>query len=72
MGEEPDGQFMLPEDYAALYLQFAAAIHKVDPKAKLGGPVFTGVNKDIEVWPDAQGRTSWTGRFIDYLKAHGR
>ena len=72
MGEEPDGQFMLPEDYAALYLQFAAAIHKVDPKAKLGGPVFTGVNKDIEVWPDAEGRTSWTGRFIDYLKAHGR
>lgn len=72
MGEEPDGQFMLPEDYAALYLQFAAAIHRIDPGAKLGGPVFTGVNKDIEVWPDAQGRTSWTGRFIDYLKAHGR
>ena len=72
MGEEPDGQYMLPEDYAALYLQFAAAIHKVDPKLKLGGPVFTGVNKDIEVWPDAMGRTSWTGRFIDYLKAHGR
>ncbi len=72
MGEEPDGQFMLPEDYAALYLQFATAIHKVDPRAKLGGPVFTGVNKDIEVWPDAQGRTSWTGRFIDYLKARGR
>jgi hypothetical protein len=24
------------------------------------------------VWPDAQGRTSWLGRFLDYLKAHGR
>ena len=72
MGEEPDGAYMLPEDYAALYVQFAKALHKVDPKLKLGGPVFTGVNEDIKVWPDAQGKTSWLGRFVDYLKAHGR
>lgn len=72
MGEEPDGHYMLPEDYAALYLQFATAIHKVDPSLKLGGPIFTGQNKDIEVWADSRGRTSWTGRFIDYLKAHKR
>ena len=72
MSEEPDGNNMLPEDYAALYLQWASALHKVDPKLKLGGPVFTGENEDIKVWPDAQGRTSWLGRFIDYLKAHGR
>jgi F5/8 type C domain len=72
MGEEPDGAYMLPEDYAALYVQWAKALHKVDPKLKLGGPVFTGVNEDIKVWPDAQGRASWLGRFLDYLKAHGR
>jgi hypothetical protein len=72
MGEEPDGHYMLPEDYAALYLQFATAIHKVDPSLKLGGPIFTGQNKDVEVWADAEGRTSWTGRFIDYLKRHNR
>ena len=72
MGEEPDGQYMLPEDYAALYLQFATAIHRVDPKLKLGGPAFQGVNSDVEVWPDAEGRVSWLGRFIDYLKARGR
>lgn len=72
MGEEPDGQFMLPEDYAALYLEWATALHRVDPKLKLGGPVFTGANEDIKAWPDAQGRTSWLGRFLDYLKAHGR
>lgn len=72
MGEEPDGAYMLPEDYAALYVQWAMALHKVDPKLKLGGPVFTGANEDIKVWPDAQGRTSWLGRFLDYLKAHGR
>jgi hypothetical protein len=72
MGEEPDGQFMLPEDYAALYLQWAIALHKVDPQLKLGGPVFEGVNEDIKVWPDVNRRTSWLGRFIDYLKEHRR
>jgi hypothetical protein len=72
MGEEPDGQYMLPEDYGALYLQWATALHRVDPAFKLGGPVFQGVTEDIKVWPDAQGRNSWLGRFLDYLKAHGR
>ncbi len=72
MGEEADGQYMLPEDYAALYLQWATALHKVDSKLKLGGPSFQGVNRDIEVWPDANGKVSWTGRFIDYMKQHGR
>jgi hypothetical protein len=72
MGEEADGQYMLPEDYAALYLQWATAIHRVDPALKLGGPSFQGVNKDIEVWPDANGKVSWTERFVDYLRQHGR
>jgi F5/8 type C domain/Glycosyl hydrolases family 39 len=72
IGEEPDGKKTAPEDYGALYLQWATALHRVDPKLKLGGPAFEGVNEDIKVWPDAQGRTSWLGRFIDYLKEHGR
>jgi F5/8 type C domain len=72
MGEEADGQYMLPEDYAALYLQWATALHRLDPALKLGGPSFQGVNRDIEVWPDASGRVSWTARFLDYLKQHAR
>src|SRR5262249_13322514 len=72
MGEEPDGKHAMPEDYAALYLQWADAIRKVDPQLRLGGPVFEGVNEDIRLWPDARGRTSWMGRFVDYLKSHGR
>jgi hypothetical protein len=72
LGEEPDGQRMLPEDYGSLYLQFATAIHKVAPRARLGGPSFEGVTEDVEVWPDAQGRVSFLGRFLDYLRAHGR
>ena len=72
MGEEADGQYFPPEDYGALYLQWATALHRVDPTLKLGGPSFTGENKDIETWPDANGKVSWTGRFLDYLRQHGR
>jgi hypothetical protein len=72
MGEEADGQHMLPEDYGALYLQFATAIHRLVPEAKLGGPPFEGTFDDVEVWPNAAGKVSWLGRFVDYLKAHGR
>lgn len=71
MGEEPDGKYTSPEDDAALYIQWAAAIHRVDPKLKLGGPVFEGVNEDVRAWADTAGRTSWLERFLDYLKAHG-
>jgi len=72
MGEEPDGHFMVPEDYAALYLQFAAALHRLDPSLKLGGPIFTGQNEDVQTWADGAGNTSWTARFIAYLRNHGR
>jgi hypothetical protein len=72
MGEEPDGQYAVPEDYAALYLQWATALHNVDRTLKLGGPIFEGVNEDIKFWPDGNGKTSWLGRFVDYLKSHNR
>jgi hypothetical protein len=72
MGEEPDGQYFAPEDYATLYLQWATALHKVDPKLRLGGPVFEGVSEDIKFWPNAEGETSWFKRFLTYLRAHGR
>jgi len=71
MGEEPDGKHAMPEDYAALYIQWAVALHRVDPKLKLGGPIFEGVNEDIHAWPDLHGQTSWMGRFVAYLKSHG-
>jgi len=70
LGEEPDGQYILPEDYGALYVQWARALHRLDPKLKFGGPVFSGVNDDLPVWSDTHGNTSWMSRFIAYLRNH--
>jgi hypothetical protein len=72
MGEEADGQRVLPEDYATLYLQFATAIHKLVPEARLGGPSFEGTPGDVDSWPDGNGKVSFLGRFLDYLGARGR
>jgi hypothetical protein len=71
MGEEADGQRVLPEDYATLYIQFAKAIHKLVPDAPLGGPAFEGTSGDVDSWADANGRVSFLGRFVDYLKQRG-
>jgi hypothetical protein len=62
LGEEPDGQFTPPEDYGALYIQFARALHAVDPNIKLGGPSF----QDIE-----DGKEEWLTRFVTYLSQRG-
>jgi hypothetical protein len=72
MGEEADGQRVLPEDYATLYIQFAKAIHKLVPNAPLGGPAFEGTPGDVDSWADANGKVSFLGRFVDYLKARDR
>ena len=71
MGEEPDGQLMAPEDYGALYIQYADALHKVDPSLRLGGPGFQTDIDGWRTWPDGHGSTSWIGRFLRYLKSHG-
>jgi hypothetical protein len=72
LGEEPDGQYMTPEDYGALYVQWAAALHALDPALKLGGPAFQEGRNDVKTWTDANGENSWLKRFINYLTARGR
>ncbi len=72
LGEEPDGQYVTPEDFGALYIQWAGAIHRVDPKLKLGGPSFQEILPDDEARPVERGNSVWMGRFLDYLNHHGR
>ena len=66
LGEEPDGQLVTPEHYGDLFLQFAAAIHAVDPNLRLGAASFqSGL---INTWPDNSDNTSWLNRFVKYLE----
>ena len=72
LGEEPDGQFVVPEDYAALYIQFAKAIHAVDPKLKLGGPSFQDIEPGEKIGQIQTGKPDWLRRFLAHLKQRGR
>ena len=70
LGEEPDGQYITPEDFGALYVQWAEVIHGVDPNLKLGGPSFQEILPDERA--EKQGNSAWIARFLDYLKRRGR
>lgn len=69
MGEEPDGQYVTPEDYGALYVQWAKVIHEINPKLKLGGPGFQTEIEGWQAWADEKGNSSWMNRFLNYLRA---
>ncbi len=72
LGEEPDGQYITPEDFGALYLEWADAIHRVDPKVKLGGPSFQEIMPADSTSRNRLGNSAWLARFLDYLKRRGR
>jgi len=75
LGEEPDGQYVAPEDYGALYLQVTDALRAVDPDVILGGPSFQSLwDAPMMAWsgtsiaPDRP----WLARLLDYLRGRGR
>ncbi len=73
MGEEPDGQFVTPEDYATLYAQAARAIRASWPDAPLGGPGFQGLESRVMfAWPSDTTGETWIPRFLAALRARGR
>ncbi len=72
MGEEPDGQFVNPEHFGALYLQFEKAIHKINPALQLGGPSLQDIEQSQVRGRIEFGKAGWMGRFLGYLKHHGQ
>ncbi len=57
MGEEPDGQFVKPEHYAALYLH--------------GGPSMQDIEQSQVPGRLEFGKGGWLGGFLRYLERHG-
>ena len=71
MGEEPEGQLVNPQDYAALYSQWTKLLKKVDPGFQLGGPCFAALDTHEEDGVTFTERT-WTKIFLNYLKSHNQ
>ncbi|MEP6698715.1 MAG: discoidin domain-containing protein [Verrucomicrobiota bacterium] len=71
LGEEPDGQWMSPEDYATLYVGLARRLRKLGGTLKLGGPSLQNFAAQLLTWPDNEGNRSWMNRFLRRLKDEG-
>jgi hypothetical protein len=71
LGEEPDGQWASPEDYAALYNGVARRLAPLNPRLKLGGPSLQNFEEQLLTWPDATGNRSWMNRFLNYIHNAG-
>jgi hypothetical protein len=71
LGEEPDGQWAAPEDYATLYAGVAQRLSALSANLKLGGPSLQGFESQLLTWPDASGNRSWMNRFLNYIRTAG-
>jgi len=71
LGEEPDGQWASPEDYAALYTGVARRLAVLNPRLKLGGPSLQNFEEQLLTWPDESGNRSWMNRFLKYVRNAG-
>ncbi len=71
LGEEPDGQWSSPEDYAALYGGVARRLAALNPHLKLGGPSLQNFDGQLLTWPDASGNRSWMNRFLNCVRRAG-
>lgn len=69
LGEEPDGQWASPEDYAVLYVAVAKSLQNLGSKLKIGGPSLQNFDAHLLTWPDQSGNRSWMNRFLDVLRA---
>jgi F5/8 type C domain len=71
LGEEPDGQWVSPEDYAALYAGVARRLRELNSHVKLGGPSLQNFEERLLTWADGSGNRSWMNRFLKYVRSAG-
>src|SRR5205823_7242545 len=71
LGEEPDGQWASPEDYAALYAGVTRRLAAMNPRLKLGGPSLQNFDGQLLTWPDTSGNRSWMTRFLKCVRSAG-
>lgn len=69
LGEEPDGQWVSPEDFGALYVGVARQLRKVAPHFQLGGPSLQSFEGQLLTWPDGSGNRSWMNRFLRAIRS---
>ncbi len=69
LGEEPDGQWASPEDYAALYTGVARRIVSLSSSVKVGGPSLQSFEDKLLTWADAAGNRSWMNRFLKCIRS---
>src|SRR4029077_13751714 len=55
LGEEPDGQWVSPEDYGTLYAAVAHRLRSLNADLKLGGPSLQNFEEHLLTWPDETG-----------------
>jgi hypothetical protein len=68
LGEEPDGQWVSPEDYAALYAGIARHLAELKSPLKIGGPSLQNFEDQLLTWADASDNRSWMNRFLAYVR----
>ena len=68
LGEEPDGQWVSPEDYAVLYTRVARRLAELESPLKIGGPSLQNFEDQLLTWADASGNRSWMNRFLEYIR----
>ena len=69
IGEEPDGQWVSPEDYAALYSGVARRLAELKSPLKVGGPSLQNFEDQLLTWADASGNRSWMNRFLASIRS---
>jgi hypothetical protein len=69
LGEEPDGQWASPEDYAALYTGVVRRVISLSPRLKLGGPSLQSFEDQLLTWADTSGNRSWMNRFLKCIRS---